>query len=239
MIVAIASIKNEAPIITHTVTHLLGNGIDRVLISVGESDDSTYDIAMALPDTVYVARQEGPFDQGVEMTRLAHEAANELGATWIAPFDADEFWCGQADETVASVIHAQPPTIIRIHAPVYTHVDRQTRYVAPKLWGKVAFRPHPEMSLTWGSHHVHNGPGEAIHGILTIRELQYQSYDHFLSKVAKAHALFDSWAVPMEYGSHMRELVTMDDQALHAAYTAHCAVDTIHDPIPYRGDEWV
>ncbi len=238
MIVAISSIKNEADIIHHTVTHLLGEGVDTVLLSVGESDDNTYEYAMSLPNSVHVARQEGPFDQGAEMTRLAQEAFQHLGATWIIPFDADEFWYGDDGRSVRDVIRSQPKEITRIHAPVYPHTTRDDRYVTPKTWGKVAFRPHPEMTIAWGNHTVFNGHGESIHGVLAIRELQYRDFAHFKAKMAKSRDLFDSWDVPMEHGSHMRQLLTLAPDDVYPAYQAYMDAPTTHDPIPYRGAPW-
>lgn len=231
MIVAISSVKNEAEIIAKTVSHLYGEGVDEVVVSVGPSSDLTFN--QAVRAGALVQEQLGPFDQSAEMTRLATMVGDD--ATWIVPFDADEFWTGTDGRTIADILNELPPTTTRVYAPVYTHLDLATRAVTPKTWGKVAFRPHPDMHLGWGNHHVLNGDGDDIHGILAIRELQYRDYPHFLAKVTKARELFDSWAVPPEHGSHMRGLVLMDPEHLAEAYASHCNIDTIHDPIPYKG----
>lgn len=231
MIVAISSVKNEADIIGKTISHLLGEGIDQVLVSDGNSTDDTW--KQAVQAGAEVQPQVGPFDQSAEMTSLANLVAET--ATWIIPFDADEFWYGSDGRTIAEVLNSLPPTTIRVHAPVYTQLDFETMVVAPKLWGKVAFRPAPDMHLSWGNHHVYNGEGDAEHGILAIRELQYRSYDHFLAKIQKSRDLFASYDFPAEHGSHMRHLTMLDPADLPDAYTAHVNAASEHNPIPYRG----
>lgn len=237
MIVAIASIKDEASIITNTVSHLLGEGVDKVILSIGPSTDDTEAVVKALPDTVDYLAQDGPFDQAAEMTRLAYLAAED-GASWIIPFDADEFWYGDDGRPISTILGELAPEVIKVHAPVYIHLDYSTRVTVPKTWGKVAFRPADPMSLTWGNHTVTNGLGDAVHGILAIRELQYRDYAHFRAKVTKAADLFASWDVPPEHGSHMRALVNLDGEGLAAAYAAWCDVDTTVDLIPYKGGQW-
>lgn len=232
MIVAISSVKNEAEIIAKTISHLRGEGVDDVYVSVGASTDTTYDEVWSQTDMVF--DQEGPFDQSAEMTRLAHMAAADH-ADWIIPFDADEFWIGSDGRTIAEVLGELPPNVVRVHAPVYTHLDYSTMISAPKLWGKVAFRPHDPMHLSWGNHHVDNGPGDAEHGILAIRELQYRSYDHFLAKIQKSRELFASYDFPAEHGSHMRYLTMLDPSELPAAYASHVDAESEQNPIPYRG----
>ena len=142
---------------------------------------------------------------------------------------------GDDGRPINQILEEVPPTITRVHAPVYPHTDWDTRYEYPKTWGKVAFRPNPDIQLHWGSHRVEHDRGDAIHGILAIRELQYRDFDHFLAKIAKAKALFESWDVPWEHGSHMRALVNLDPELRYAAYQEYLAPATVRDPIPYKG----
>lgn len=234
MIVAVSSVKDEVEIVRQTVTHLLGSGVDEVIVSDGGSTDGTRDVLRGL---CTVVSQDGPFDQGKEVTRLAFLAQAE-GADWVIPFDADEFWCAPKDTTIDKVLAELPLSTVTLSAIVYPHLSRDIRCEVPKFWGKMCFRPSSTMQVAWGNHGVNGLIGDPAYGMLEIRELQYRSLDHFRAKVAKARALFESWDVPHDYGSHMRRLTTMTDDELEAEYVLYCDVPTVFDPIPYRGVSW-
>jgi len=234
-IVAITTVKNEADILPKTISHLQGEGITSFVISVDRtSTDSTWDYLLTAVSPVL--RSEIPFHQADEMTRLAH-IAYHLGADWVLPFDADEFWVGTDGQTIHNIIEALPPEISTIYAAMYQHVTFEERHPNQKPMGKVMFRPNPNMLIEWGNHNVANIPGEDIHGIIQIRELQYQSKPHFFAKVEKARELFASWDVPRAFGHHMRRLADMDDVALDQEWDKMLTVETIVDPIPYKGDK--
>lgn len=230
MIIAVSSVKDEACIIERTVTHLLGSGVDEVIVSDGHSTDETKDI---LAGVCTVIDQDGPFDQAAEITRLAQMALGR-NADWVIPFDADEFWCAPEGD-IAEVLNALPPQTDVVHAPVYQHFSMTRRAEAPKFWGKACFRPNPGISVVWGNHGVAGTHGVPEHGLLQVRELQYQSWEHFLAKVEKSRAYFASWDVPSVYGQHMRLLVDMNEDQLRAAWEEQLAIPTVEDPIPYRG----
>ena len=89
--------------------------------------------------------------------------------------------------------------------------------------------------FTWGNHHVSGIPGEELHGVLEVRELQYRSYEHFLVKIEKARTLFASWDVPREHGSHMRALTEMNEAQLATEWDKLRSMLSKNDPIDYRG----
>ena len=45
------------------------------------------------------------------------------GATWVLPFDADEFWIDPLGATIAEVLNSQSPEISMIYAGVFKHFD--------------------------------------------------------------------------------------------------------------------
>ncbi len=227
-IVAVSSVKDETDILPKTVSHLLGEGIDRCIISNGGGTPGVYKMR-----GVIGCPQEGPFDQGAEITRLSYLAV-EAGADWIIPFDADEFWIDPLGGTIRSVLEALPGSILKVHCAVFKHLDWDTKLVTQNPLGKVAFRPSPEMKVAWGNHDVWlSQGGDEEHGLLEIRELQYRDYDHFLQKVKKARDLFASWEVPQEHGHHMRLLTEATD--LQTEYDQVRGGETVADPIPYKG----
>jgi hypothetical protein len=224
VIVGIASVKNEAGIIAKTISHTLAAGADHLVISDGWSTDGTAEIVGEFPEVTLLA-QVGSFDQPIETLRLTH-FAQSLGATWIVPFDADEFWCD------LTPLNDLPHEYSKVYATVYGHTDWNLRHAEPRGLPKVAFRD--AVSVSWGNHEAETGPGRAASGF-EIRELQYQSFDHFLAKIAKSRELYESYAFPEVYGSHMRALVAMSDTQREAEWARLQAIPTVFDPIPYRG----
>ena len=95
MIVGISMVRNEHDLIETTLRHHLRQGVERLTVADNGSTDGT---ARALARSARTDRrirwtQAGTgFNQSDVVTELARSAAKD-GATWILPFDADEFWC--------------------------------------------------------------------------------------------------------------------------------------------------
>jgi hypothetical protein len=95
MLYAITMVHNEMPLLPLTLANLLSQGVDRILIADHNSTDGalTWLRAAAKTDeriTVF-AHHNPALNQAAVISSLARLAA-ALGATWIVPFDADEFW---------------------------------------------------------------------------------------------------------------------------------------------------
>lgn len=93
-VVAITMVRDEEDIIDWTLQHLLEQGIDHIIVADNLSVDKTPWKLAALASTgrVTVIQDEEPgYYQDEKMTRLAHMAANDFGAEWVVPFDADEY----------------------------------------------------------------------------------------------------------------------------------------------------
>jgi glycosyltransferase involved in cell wall biosynthesis len=239
MIVGVTTVLDEAPIIKATITHLFGEGIDHVIVTDGGSTDGTQAVLDSIPNVTWTPQHIPEFHQDLEMSWLAHQAA-DLGADWIIPFDADEFWYDPLGGTIRSILEGVAPEIAKIHTATWQHVDWDTKLVAQKMFGKVAIRPVPPFRLNWGNHDAEQGdpdnPPLAEHGLLAIRELQYRDYDHFIDKIRKAADLYASWHVPEVHGGHMRALVGLTGQALEDAYNQVQAGERMYDPIPFKGE---
>jgi hypothetical protein len=225
VIVGIATVRNEEAIIAKTVSHVLADA-DHIVVSDGGSTDATYDI---LTDgcwgrRVTLLKQSGEFDQPAETMRLMNRALM-LGADWVVPFDADEFWLDlrKLDELEENVGCVQ--------GTVFGHRDWDYKYSNPRIQGKVAFRS--ATSIAWGNHSADTS-GIMVGGF-EIRELQYQSFEHFLEKVDKSRDLFARSSFSEVYGSHMRTLVAMTDEQRVFEWERLMAEPAVFDPIPYRG----
>ena len=115
-LVAITMVRDEEDIIDWTIQHLLDQGVDHIIVADNMSIDNTGFILQTLTRTGKVTVIEDPevgYYQDQKMTALAHMAANEFGADWILPFDADEYfyWTGGTlkeffNQTEADVITA-------------------------------------------------------------------------------------------------------------------------------------
>jgi hypothetical protein len=235
-VIAVASVLDEAGIIHQTITHLLGQHVDRVIVSEGHSSDATRNILWNLAaDTngkVVRLDQEGPFDQAIEMTKLSRMAA-EQGATWVIPFDADEFVCSPTGDIPADLAGV-PESVDRCYMPVWNHLTWTRREREPRPMPKVLFRADPTVTLEWGQHDA-SGDGERQLGPLAIRELQYRDWDHFLAKIEKARRLYDSYDFPESYGTHLRRLCGMNRPQLEVEWERLRSFGAVDDPIPWKG----
>jgi hypothetical protein len=219
----------DEPHAADPIAHLYRQGIDEVLVSCERDDDVTYKalVSVTLPLTTRI-----PFDQAREITSLAKRAA-ELGATWVIPFDADEYWCGAEGTTIRETLESLPVEIQHVYAPMYLYLDRDRREVLPKPLPKIAFKPYPAMSVNWGNHSANDLPGLGAYGPLIVREIQYRDWDHFLAKIETNRRLHAQPHMQThEHGSHMWRLCQMSETQLQEEWAYHLATATITDPIP-------
>jgi hypothetical protein len=95
MLVGISIVRNEEDLVATAVRHHLRQGVDLVLIADNDSTDGTVRCLerLAAMDRRILWSRTGDvgFRQAEAVTALAREAVRR-GATWILPFDADEFW---------------------------------------------------------------------------------------------------------------------------------------------------
>ena len=86
-------VRNEPDIVRLSVLHHLRTGVDHVLLVDNRSSDETREVVEELGcgSRVTAWRDESEWHQEAMFTELAREAFR-LGADWVVPFDADEFW---------------------------------------------------------------------------------------------------------------------------------------------------
>jgi len=94
MIIAISMVKNEADIITYTMSHLFANGIDEIIIADNNSTDGTGDLIRGMANQLnlnvtVIPEPMTAYYQSKVMTNL-YRMAIDRGADWVIPFDADE-----------------------------------------------------------------------------------------------------------------------------------------------------
>jgi hypothetical protein len=95
MLIGVSVVRDEMPLLPLVCAHLLRQGLDLLIIADHRSEDGTREWleAAARRDSRIVAVRTGveQFQQAATVTALARTACS-LGATWVLPFDADEFW---------------------------------------------------------------------------------------------------------------------------------------------------
>lgn len=163
----VTMVRDEQDVIADSLTHLLAQGLDHLLVADNLSVDDTPQILaeLARRDTrIHVAHDSEPaYYQAEKMTRLAL-AATHAGADWIVPFDADEFWFADS-RSVAEHLRAQGrlEPLVGVVTATWHHMLptqpapmplREREFVidsAATVPGKVAMRAH-----RWGTLHVGN-----------------------------------------------------------------------------------
>jgi regulator of replication initiation timing len=115
---AITMVRNEMPLLPLTLANLLSQGVDRVLIADHNSTDDTLGwlrrAEKADGRITVIDHKNHAFNQAAVVSSLAR-MATVLGATWILPFDADEFWmAADRSERLSDVLASE--TLGRVEA---------------------------------------------------------------------------------------------------------------------------
>jgi len=256
MLVAVTMVRDEQDIIGYTLTHLLAEGVDHIIVADNQSTDQTRPILEALADGHPVTVLDDPeqgYYQAKKMTRLAHMAYG-MGATWVLPFDADELWYSPAG-LLADVLWGCQADVIQAteHKHWPTHHDPPDvpnpflampyREQTPNRLAKVVFRAHPQAALHMGNHDVER-PGERMGGLLEMRHFPYRSFPQFAHKVKVGREAYEATNLHTGYGTHWRTMGALSDDELHdewdllvegrpgLPWLQHQAL--VHDPAPVR-----
>lgn len=260
-LVAIGMVKDEVDVVGRTVDHLLGQGVDEILLLENESTDGTWEILRDLRDapqyapgrlTIYADHEKGYF-QSRKMTALAKDAL-ERGADWIVPFDADEIWT--APGGLAAWLERVPADLGVVRFPNFNHY-RTSRdpgghpfdamvYRWPQALSlpKVAFRPRPGVVVHAGNHDVSGVRGGwVLAPDARIHHYPYRSVEQFLSKARNGSEAYAATDLPRSTGQHWREwgdvLREHGEAGLRAWYQDAFYFDDpegsglVYDPPPY------
>lgn len=229
---AVTMVRNEEDVIAHTVTHLLSQGIDHVLVADNLSTDRTRAALEGLGDArVHIASDVEPaYFQAEKMSVLAR-AAWRAGADWIVPFDADELWFG-GSRSVADLLHTiatEQPDVGMVKAALHdvVPVDGPRPDLAatdflmdatPSVPGKVAFRAHPFARLAMGNHAAMR-VGAVVAG-LHIAHLAYRSVDQVAGKARRGAAAVERAGAIDEVAAHWRRIAALDDDETEALWAS-------------------
>lgn len=250
-VVGISMVRDEADIIAATVEHMCSQ-LDAVIVADNMSTDDTRSILEGLPVTI-VDDDEPGYYQADKMTRLAHMARTELGATWVVPFDADEWWISPHGR-IADVLEANPTWPV-LEAALFDHVPTgadpvdgdpvdmiQWRRREPIPLPKVACQTGEDLQIWQGNHGAtYSAPHTQLAGSLEVRHFPYRSPEQFARKAINGAAAYAATDLPDNIGQHWREYGRIAEQsgpeALHDVFhrwfwSADPIADgLVHDPV--------
>lgn len=221
---AVTMVKNEIDILADTVHHLLGQGVDRVLVADNLSTDGTRELIaeMAREDPRIIAGldREVGYYQSAKMTELARFAARH-GARWIIPFDADEWWFAQGT-TLRDFYEAAPTgahsALIHNAFPLPGLPWRQKLRLdlTPAAMTKVSYRFHPAVILGIGNHWALRA-GQSSRD-LRILHVPWRTFDQLSRKLRQGAAALDAADLPENVGPHWRGGGRQTEEALMAKW---------------------
>jgi len=173
------TVRDEADLVDANIAYYLAAGIEHVYaVDNGSADETPEILERYARDGVLEWRSvpDPGFNQIEEVTRMAHQAATELGADWVINTDADEFWWPRGG-SMAEVFGAiprrfgsvrgmlrhfvprpqgEPVFAERMTARVCEPVTDRDHTFSPHF--KTAHRASDQVRIGGGSHEVY-GPG--------------------------------------------------------------------------------
>lgn len=215
-------VKNEQDIIKHVIEHTLTQ-VDRVIVADNMSSDDTRDILELIAledDRLSIIDDNDPaYEQSRKMTKLANQAIS-LGADYVVPFDADEYWHAPNHDTIKEAIEQSPAKIFPavMHNFIPTGADDpdepnpfkriQWRRKENNPLVKVAGKAWAGMVIEQGNHNI-TYPEDFVHGwdeqLLAVRHYPYRSGEQFVRKAIQGNDALKITDLPYESGQHWRD----------------------------------
>lgn len=237
-------VRDEVDVICFTISHLVSQGVDRVLVADNNSRDGTleavHELSKSLSVTVAVDGEVGYY-QAWKMTRLARYAACS-GAEWIIPFDADELWVAP-QTTLKDFLAGTELDIVKAQMIDYVPQPGDDpgepnpyrrilhRVAEPKGVKKVAFRAHRLARVAVGNHTVRH-PGRSGDG-LEVRHFPNRTPEQLLRKMRQGSEALASTHQPENVGREWRLGSAMSQDAI--AVMQGWDQPLVLDPAPYTG----
>jgi hypothetical protein len=244
-VVGVSMVHNEIDIVAFTVRHMVAE-CDHVIVADNMSTDGTHemllDIALSEPRLHIEDEPSFPYRQNLTMNRLSELARTEYGATWVVPFDMDEYvyspaWkiyevlpslATQQVKVGAYEFHPQPTDDAKERNPFKRVVWR--RDLTPDH--KVAFVPKSGSVLSFGNHIYGDAWEEVSRSTLYIRHVPYRSLEQAKAKSRHGKAALEA-AGQGTQGWHWRHMGGWSDAEWSAWWETWLAHDGLtKDPLP-------
>src|SRR5438034_7356136 len=138
MIAAVSTMLNEADIAHRTVAHLFNSGVDEIYIALStKSSDGTRESLAPFPVTIIDDTEEYHYQP--RWTNYLAGLAAEHGATWIIPFDADEFIYPVDGTSIPDALARVTSEVKVLAIASHQHLTLEERFTDALGLGKVAY----------------------------------------------------------------------------------------------------
>lgn len=232
---AVSLVRDEIDVIGFTIDHMLGQGVDHVLIADHMSTDGTRDYLFALSERdprVHVALASGSGHFQMERITRLSRAAWASGAAWVIPFDADEFWFAKG-ALLGDFLRTQDASVVRANSVNLLPAEdgpigQDSGFLADisrKSASKVAFRAHRLALVGPGNHGVAR-VGEQCDGLF-IAHVPYRGPEQISRKYRNGARALDAAAAPSFEGWHWRVGATMTDRDVERTWLRMRAGESI------------
>lgn len=209
-------VRDAEDIIGYIVEHMVEQ-VDQVIVADNLSQDKTRQILESFGSKITLVEDNDPaYRQSEKMTDLAL-LAGRLGAEWVVPFDADEWWYSDQGR-LADVIRDNNYCIYVAqmfdHYPTGVDSDDPNpmkriawRNPGPNPLHKVACRITNGMIIEMGNHNVTYRDHLPTYGtdLIKVRHYPYRSAKQFVDKAVVGAMALDLTDLPFETGQHWRQ----------------------------------
>lgn len=223
--IAVTMVKNEQDILQPVLEHMISQ-VDHVIIADNMSTDNTAEILRGFGDTITVLQDDDPaYEQSRKMSALA-ERALLMGAEWVVPFDADEYWYSPHYDTISQCL-ANLSHYRIAHANLYNHIATGDdpnndnplkrmgwRFKDPGALPKVACRAAGDLVIHMGNHGAEYTDDltvapKTINDQLVVRHFPYRSPEQFIQKVRQGAWALQQADLAHNVGEHWRNYASL------------------------------
>ncbi len=215
-IIATMLVRNEEDIIAECINHTFASGANHIILMNNNSTDATREIAASFYDVTIIDELSNEYKQGEWQSRMAHMAM-DMGADWVVPVDADEFWDGIANlrqvpknfgVALANALYNHPPTNI-IKEPFHTsqmpYFEKESRNYGTWWCGRFAFRPYQGVKISMGQDSIIDNKMETgLLNSLWLHHYPIRSYQRYIKKIEIGVAALNAGRHNPSLGSHWR-----------------------------------
>ena len=212
----ICMVRDAEDIIGYIVEHMIDE-VDHVIVADNLSQDNTRSILEKFGSKITLLEDNDPaYRQSEKMTALAM-TASRLGAEWVVPFDADEWWYSEQGR-VADIIrdnnYSVYPAKLYDHRPsgIDPAEDNPMKRIGwrcsePAPLNKVACRVREDLVIQMGNHSATYTTTDVTsgHGFLEIRHYPYRNAQQFVDKAVVGAIALELTDLPYFQGAHWRD----------------------------------